>query len=786
MTPQSLPSRLEGWIFSARPVLIALFVVVTMLMAWSASRLQVDAGFSKLLPLDHPYMQTFIKYRQEFGGANRVLVAVMARDGDIFTPAYFDTLKKVTDEVFFLPGVDRARVRSLFTPNVRFTEVVEDGIAGGNVIPADFEPSEAGLAQVRRNILKAGILGRLVANDFSGAIISAELLEFDPNSGKKLNYISVAEEMEKRIRDKYQNDSVGIELDIHIIGFAKVIGDISAGATRVLSFFAIAFVIAALLVLLYTRSLALTLIALSCSLVAVIWQLGLLPLLGYGLDPMSILVPFLVFAIGVSHGVQMVNATGGELLDGYSPLEAAERSFRRLLIPGTIALLSDTIGFLTILLIDIPMIQELAITASLGVAVIILTNLLILQLALSYCSRGAEYARRVMDAAQWKQPIWHALSYLATRRVALVVLAVAAGVFALGWQGSQKLSIGDLQAGVPELRPDSRYNRDTDQIISRFSIGVDLLQVITEGPDNGCIDYPVIEALDRFDWAVRNIPGVQSTISLAGVMKIINAGWNEGHPAWQVLSRNSQVLVRAVRPVETSTGLLNEECSVMPLLVFTDDHRAETIDRIIAGIRAYQQTHPDDPLTYRLATGNVGIMAATNDTVREAQLPILIWVYAAIIALCLLMFRSLTAMLCTVLPLTLVSVLCYALMAQLGIGLKISTLPVAALGVGIGVDYGIYIFDRLRHFLGQGMALRPAYEQTLRETGSAVIFTGMTLSLGVGTWIFSDLQFQADMGLLLAFMFLVNMLGAIFVLPALAALFYRQPATGSATPTETA
>jgi len=772
MKPNALVSRLEGLVFNARPVIITLFVLLTVFMAWSASRLQVDAGFSKLLPLDHEYMQTFVKYRQEFGGANRVLVAVMARDGDIFTPAYFDTLKQVTDEVFFLPGVDRSRVRSLFTPNVRFTEVVEDGIAGGNVIPADFEPTEAGLAQVRRNILKAGILGRLVANDFSGAIISAELLEFDPNSGKKLDYISVAEEMEQRIRDKYQTDAVGIELDIHIIGFAKVIGDISAGAARVLSFFAIAFVITALLVLLYTRSLALTIIALACSLVAVIWQLGLLPLLGYGLDPMSILVPFLVFAIAVSHSVQMVSAMRSAVYAGESEQQAARSSFRRLLIPGFIALASDTVGFITILLINIRIIQEMAITAGIGVAAIIFTNLVLLPVLLSYVRFGQGYREKLHQQAARLLPLWQRLARLTEPRIAIWALLMAALLLALGlWQGSD-IKIGDLQRGVPELQADSRYNVDSEVISERFSIGVDVLSVMAETHPDGCVEYPVMQAIDDFSWFVANLPGVQSVITLPTIAKRINAGWNEGSLKWHILPRNSQVMAQAIRPVDTDTGLLNADCSVMPVLIFTRDHRADTIASIISAIKQYRVDHAEQNkglVTFQLAGSNIGVMAATNEAVAAAQFPILLYVFAAIIILCLITFRCWRATLCIVLPLALVSILAYALMSLLQIGLKVNTLPVVALGVGIGVDYGIYIYSRLQGLLQQGMALKQAYLKTLEIAGNGVLFTGITLALGVATWMFSPLKFQADMGILLTFMFLVNMLGALLLLPALAA-----------------
>jgi uncharacterized protein len=212
---------------------------------------------------------------------------------------------------------------------------------------------------------------------------------------------------------------------------------------------------------------------------------------------------------------------------------------------------------------------------------------------------------------------------------------------------------------------------------------------------------------------------------------------------------------------------------VMPVIVFTTDHRAETIDRVVKAVEGYDKAHPDSPLKFRLATGNVGVMAATNQAVTEAEIPMLIYVYLTVILFCAITFRSVVGTLATVLPLILVSILCNALMAQFGIGLKISTLPAAALGVGIGVDYGLYIFNRLQAYLRRGLSFPDAYYRTLQETGSSVLFTGLTLAAGVATWWFSDLKFQADMGLLLTFIFIANMVGAVILLPAVAALLYR-------------
>ncbi len=766
MKRDRITNLLEGFIFGKRPLLLGIFLVITIGMAISLGQLRIDAGFSKLLPLEHEYMQTYIDHGKEFGGANRIMIALMVKKGDIFTADFFKTLEQATNDVFFIPGVDRSQVRSLFTPNVRYTEVVEDGIAGGNVVPADFTPTAEGLERVRENILKAGIVGRLVATDFSGAMISAELLEIDPGSGERLDFIHVSRLLEEQIRDQYQSD----QIDVHIIGFAKVVGDIADGAQRVVLFFLIAFIITTILVFLYTRSVILTLIPLACSLTAVIWQLGMLPVLGYGIDPMGLLVPFLIFAIGVSHAVQMITANTAEVRAGAERLTAAKASFRQLLLPGFVALASDTIGFITIRLIEIQVIQEMAVTASLGVAAIILTNLVLLPILLSYVKTGDRYHRRVNQQIQVLKPVWRFFEQAAEPRPARIIIVVALILFAFGaWKGAD-VKIGDMHRGVPELRTDSRYNIDSDVITSHFSIGVDLLSVIVETDADGCIDHDIMTAIDDFAWHMNNVPGVQSVVGLPGIAKTIYSGWNEGSLKWRVLPRNQSSMVQAVGYVPTSSRLLNSDCSVMPIVIFTEDHKAETIDRIIMEVKNYRQQHPYENISFRLATGNVGVMAATNEEVSAAQFPILLYVFGAVILLCYVQFRSIRAVLCIVLPLGLVSLLAYALMSLLEIGLKVSTLPVVALGVGVGVDYGIYIFSRLRSNMSKGMSLQQAYLHTLAVTGNGVVFTGATLAIGVATWIFSPLKFQADMGILLTFMFLVNMLGAILLLPALACL----------------
>jgi len=764
---------LEHLVFGARRWILGVFLLLTAAFAAVAVQgLHIDTRYTKQLPLQHPYMRTYLAHYDEFGGANRVLIALVARQGTIYTPEFLAALKLATDEVFFIPGVDRARVQSLWTPNTRFSEVVEGGIRAGDVIPSGFSPTPDGLAQVRENVLKANVVGRLVANDFTGAIVSAQLLEKDPATGKSVDLIRIGNALEAvRAHIERGDPALGIPpqaIDVRVIGYAKVVSDIAAGALSVVLFAIVTVALTLLLVWLYIQSLKIAVVPVLCSLVAVIWQLGLLVVLGYGVDPIGILVPFVIFAIGVSHGVQKISAVGDAAMDGADPLEAARRTFRLLFLPAIVALLADLMGFVTILAIPVGVIREMAVTASVGVGVVVLTDLVLLPIVVSYVRPGGDYAARVHARQIALARIWERLAQIATPRPAAIAVIASLVVGVVGYSIGRHTPVGDTMAGVPELRPQSRYNVDTDVITHKFSIGTDVLNVIAETPANGCVDHDVMRYVDTFAYHMANVEGVRNVMSLPGVAKVISAGWSEGSLKWRSLPRDQRSLVQAQSFVDTSTGLLNGDCSVMPVMLFLADHRAETIDRVIGAVKSYQPPRAVPGVQLRLATGNVGVMAAQMEEVRAKELPILLGLFAVIALMCLLTFRSWVGTIVVMLPLTLVSILAYTTMAIVGIGLKVTTLPMVALGAGIGVDYGIYLYSRMQAVLAEGTTVREAYHRALRVTGASVFFTGVTLALGVATWVFSPLQFQADVGLMLTFMFIVNMLAAMLLIPVFA------------------
>jgi predicted RND superfamily exporter protein len=769
--------RVLSWViplvYGRRRSTFGALMLLTVFLGYHALHLRTDAGYEKQIPLQHPYMAVFQQYRQAFGGANLISIALVQNPQstapDIYNAHFLNTLRNVTDEVFFLPGVDRSRVVSLFTPGVRYTEVVEDGIQGGDVVPRNYRPTAETFALIRSRVGKAGLIGRLVANDQRGALIVAELLEHDPATGEKLDYQAVAEKLEA-IRTRFQDREIGV----HVIGFAKVVGDVADASHEVLAFFGLAILLLLVLLRVFCGSVRLSLLPMSAALAAVVWELGLLQLCGYGLDPFAILVPFLILSIGVSHGVQYINGWGNQVAEhGHDSYQASVETFRRLFVPGTVAILTNVIGFATLAFIQIEIVREMAINAAIGMAAVIVTNKVMLPIILTWVrlESAEEFRRRQQTRQEVGDRLWKHLASFATPRFALPMLAFAIAALAWSLWMYPKLTIGDAQTGVPELRADGRYNRDSQQISRHFAIGVDLLKVIVEAPVYGCVDHDVMDAIDRFAWRMQNTAGVLSVSSLPQAARNLQAGWNENSPKWRVLPRNEAGLSQVVGPVPSSAGLANPDCSAMPVIIFTRDHRADTIAHILAEVERFSAEEAASGagrVRFRLASGNVGVMAATNEEIKAREIVVIVWVHLTLLVFVWIAFRSVAGMICIIAPLVLCSLTTYGGMALIGIGMKAATLPVAAFGVGIGVDDGIYLWSVLSRQLREGLPLRDAYHQALRRTGKAVVFTSLSLIVAVFTWLFSDLQFQADMGLLLLFMFVANLFGAILLLPALA------------------
>ena len=871
--------KIENLFFKYRLSILSAFVLLTIVMGFFASQLKLDAGFYKQLPSNHSFIKTFYQYEDALFGSNNLIIAVRNTKGDIFEKDFLSKLLEVSEAVRYLPGANQASLTSLWTPNVRVLRVTEEGyeaspVIPGNIIPENLNDDE--IEKIKERILTGGHVGKIVSNDFTSALIKIELTEFDSRTGEALDYIELGKLLDLEVRNQFEDE----KFQIHIIGFAKMISDIASQAGNVFIFFLLAFALTVLSVYYYSKSWTLTFLPLICSLTSLIWQFGMLEILGFGLDPLAILVPFLVFAIGVSHGIQQVNQITKEIIEGQSSIYAARASFSRLLVPGTMALITDLVGFGTLVFLPIGMIQELGITASIGVAMKIVTNLVMLPLAASYAKYNEGFVIRAEKAITGRRNAMKFFGKMAEPRTAFITLGISSILFVYATILASDRHIGDLHAGAPELRPDAVYNQDMKNITSRFNITSDVLIVIMEVPELACRMYDVMSVQDNFHWYMENVEGVTEVISLSGVARQAASGYAEGNPKWNYVPRHDRALGFVTSIADPSTGLLNENCTILPVYIFTEDHKATTIEHVINATKEYQNKYQSldiaidfynvflppegekpypnvlvtygaeidyeaegldsviefskeewidfgyknnfntrslgtprlnammqdtrldeidtalsreilaarkaitnlfnenpsadaiayriDDTNFRLASGTVGIMHATNEVIEESELPMMLLVYAVIVFLVFITYRDWRATICCTVPLTFATMLGYAFMDIMQIGLKISTLPVMVLAVGIGVDYAFYIYNRLQTYLKEGQDITQAFQNTFANTGAAVIFTALTLAIGVSTWSFSALKFQADMGMLLTFMFIVNMLCAMTTLPALA------------------
>jgi predicted RND superfamily exporter protein len=764
---------LEKLVFNHRPVVMILCLITTLVLGYQATKIQLQAGFEKMLPKSHQYV---LNYRDNADGlkglGNNLRVVVAVKDGDIFTPENLKFIEEVSDELFYMVGVDRNGLKSIWTPNTRWRVVTEEGFEGGPVIPGDYDGSPRSIEEIKVNIARAGIIGNLVANDRKSAAVIVPLWDINPETGERLDYAELGVKLEQ-IREKFTAGNP--DRSIHIIGFAKLIGDLIEGLFSVVIFFGIAVVITIILLYLYTRCLRSTLMVVGCTLVAVVWQMGILATLGYELDPFSILVPFLVFAIGVSHGAQKLNGIIQDIGRGTHRYIAARYTFRRLFLAGVTALLSDGVGFAVLMIIQIQVIQDLAITASIGVLVLIFTNLILIPVVLSYtgvgkvCAKRASVPVKSIADMHW---LWRFLLKFTERTPAAIAIVVSILLSIGGFYVSKDLQIGDLDPGAPELRADSRYNKDVAYMINSYSVSTDVFAVIIKTPADQCVDYESLSLANELEWRMRQVPGVEDIRGLNVRTRLMMAGMNEGFPKWMSLFRNQDTINYAVTEL-VNLDYVDPGCSLWPMIIYLADHKAATLTGVVDALELFNEEWPSSKAEFLGAAGSSGFEAATNIVVKKANTEMLFYVYGAVIMLCMLTFRSVPGVICAVLPLMMTSILCEALMVYLGIGVKVATLPVIALGVGIGVDYALYVLTVILAKLKQGNNLTDAYYETLNFTGRVVALIGVTLAAGVITWSASPIKFQADMGILLTFMFLWNMFGALILMPALATFLLK-------------
>jgi predicted RND superfamily exporter protein len=417
-----------------------------------------------------------------------------------------------------------------------------------------------------------------------------------------------------------------------------------------------------------------------------------------------------------------------------------------------------------------------------GVAVLIFTNLVLLPILLSYTGVSPAAAQRSLrdelqerdDRAHKKHPFWAFLDLFTPSPLGHGRRGARAGPGGRGPGGEHAVEDRRHRPGRAGVK--AGLALQPRQCLYRRQLRREQRRVHRDGqdPQYACAHYSTLHTVDALERELQQLPGVETTSSLAGLAKTANAGMNEGSLKWFEMPRSQDMLNSII--TRAPREMFNQNCDLLTLYAYLKDHKADTLTSVVNTVEAFAAKYGTDDIRILNAAGNAGVEAATNIVVKKANTQMLFLVYAAVIVLAFITFRSWRAVVCAVLPLMLTSVLCEALMVGLNIGVKVATLPVIALGVGIGVDYALYVMTVTLTHLKAGMTLSQAYYKALIFTGKVVVLTGITLGIAVATWAWSPIKFQADMGILLAFMFVWNMLGALILLPALAHFLLRPKA----------
>ena len=756
-----MAEKLGRLLLRYRAVVLLLILAITGFFGYMLTHVRVESPIIDLFPSTHAYVETFKKYANVFGGASRVAIQLEVKEGDIFNPQTLGKVQRITKALELLDGINNYQVLSMAQRKIK--ELMVDAERGFRAVPMMWPKvptTDEACEDLRQRVYKnRRIYGTLVSLDSKATLVVAGFFE------KKLKPDKVYQAIEA-IVDKERDDNTAIQ----VIGRPILLGQIMSQYTQLVWLFALTLGSILLVLLLYFRDLRGVLVPLITAIVSAIWGIGFLGVLDYNFDPLVIVVPFIISARALSHSVQMVKRYIEEYQEKQDKKEAAVATFAGLFKPGWLAIVTDAAGVLLVLLTPIPLLQKLAVMGGMWVLSILISDMLLNPILLSYLPapkvkqdpKPGLLERMLAGIAGW---------CLGPKRV--VIIGVTLLLFAVGFLFARNLVVGDVHPGTPMLWPDSKYNRDTDRIAEKFR-NTEELTVVVEGATRDAIKNPqVLRTMEAFQRHMEAIDEVGATSSLADLLPGIIAILHDSDPRWELIPENPrdsgfflEMIYGSAEPGDL-VRFVTIDSQNANITMYLKDHKGDTLRRVVARAKAFIAANPVEGAKFRLAGGYGGLLAAINEEVTRHQAQVTVLAFGIIFLFCAFAFRSILAGLLFLVPLAVSNYLTYALMGARGIGLDVNALPVVAVGVGLGVDYGLYIIGRIQEEFKKCGDVDIAITTALTTAGKAVIFTASTMVFGVVFWSFSFLRFQADMGTLLLFWMIISMLGGLILLPAL-------------------
>ena len=811
--------RLGNWVIGNRAPLLAAIVVLTAFFAWQATKITMKNPTVDLFPKSHPYVKTYVEYENTFGGANVVILALTVKNGDVFNARTLAKIKDITHAVEMLPGVNNYQVLSIAQRKIKRSTVVDNQYSAEPIMWPEIPQTPGGIERLKKIVYTTSRYhGSLVSLDDKGALIVAGFFERGLQSpGDSLrqvvrnmvegkaeqdaaieNFEKVAQEQPWKLDDtvygalkKIIKSAEDENTEVQIIGRPILLGYIHEHTPQIFKILLLTIGTIVVVLALFYRDAKGVLVPLVTALISAIWGLGFLGLLRYHFNPLVIVVPFIISARAISHSVQLIERFIGEYDRLKDRREAAVATFAGLFKPGMLSVIQDAAGVFIVILTPIPLMEKLAVMGGFWVLSIIVSDILFNPILLSLLpaphhaetSRSGFLYRKLRGLGGWAFG-WQRWP----------VLAVTLIAFAVGFAFARNLIIGDAHPGNPMLWPDAKYNRDTVAIADRFG-NTEQLSVIVEGATKNSIKAPIVlRTMEGLQREMEQLPEVSTTSSIADLIPAITMIFAGGNPKWDLIPRDSQqagfyleMIFSGAEPGDLARYVTNDlkDASIM---VYLKDHKGTTLRTVVAKAKEYIQAHPmiavggeeggvpgaelapgekQEVAKFRLAGNYGGLLAAVNEVIVKKEMLVTILAFFLVFLSCTITFRSVVAGCLFIVPIAISNYLTYALMGALKIGLDVNTLPVVAMGVGLGANYGVYIISRIEEeFRGHG-DLKEAIVTATSTSGQAMVKELSTMVLGIIFWAWSFLRFQAEIGILLAFWMVISMLGGMILLPTL-------------------
>jgi len=759
------------WILRRRFIVLGVVGALTAFFGYYAAQTQLVTSFGDLLPQNHPFIQVAHKYDQYFGSVNNVTIMIEAKEGTIYTPEIIKKIVHMTQNMDLVYGIQHGSVHSISTSSY-FRPLAAGVILNTPVLPNGDLPKTAGdLAELESNVHKnpGVIFGQFVSLDDKAAVITGSFLE------SRLDYTRIFNEI-RRIVVAPERDAT---VHIYYGGQPILYGWVYHYTGDFLWIFVATVLAVWILLYLYFHDWRGALRPTISGVICAIWGLGFIRLLGFGLDPLVLVIPFLITARAVSHSVQMHDRYYEEFYRLRDKQKAILSSFSELFVPSLSGILADAFGVFVILLVPVLFLQKLAITASFWIAAIIVSELILNPIVYYYLEPPRIEVIERREHGFFKRMLMSIAKPMLERPGRIATFIATAAVIALCaffWTG---LKVGDPSSESPILWPNSAYNKSMAAIQNEFG-AIEQFVVVAELAKRSSLDDPKLyHVMDEYERYMERDPAVGRTFSVADLLSNGGSALREFQPKWNVLPTTARGtgqllggLLAGASPLSTAY-IITPRRDATQMTVYSKDREGENVQRIVLRTQRFfaEPHHQVNGVTFSLAAGIIGELAAANQEIIDNDLLLNVLAFATIYIIILVTYRSFMAGLYLLFPLALANAAINAYMGAHDIGININTLPVVTVGVGFGIDYSIYIVSRIIEELAGGSDLKSSTYAALITSGKAVAFTALTLVASVLFWYWSSIRFDAEMGLLLAVWMFVSMLGAMTILPVLIVTF---------------